>query len=855
MGFWNRLSGTFKTNSGVEQEIEFHIGQRADDLMAEGHSKTEALLQARREFGNTSKWREETRDVDIIVTVENWTRDTRQSLRGLRQRPLFALTAIGSLAIGIGAIASLFAIADAVVWKPVALPNEGQLYVLEEAKRGSPTGSNGPRLLDWQKLNNIVSATGTYSESVVWRGPNGNQSVHCLRTYTGLMATAQTPVAIGRGFTKEEEAGEPVALVTNAFWRKHFNSEPITNRSITLSGTAYQLIGVLDASVGYPDGVDFWIPAEAGLQKGPRAAGYLSILLRLRPGVSIQQVTAEVALTATRLGLAYPATDTSLTATLTPIHERVSRESRTALFALLAVVGCVLAMICVNIAALLLTRGTERERESSLRSALGATPTSLIRLYLIEAILLALGGGALGVFLALVGVRFLKHILPGQLPRLADAQVDARVLGFALFISVIAALAAGLVPAWIATRRTALHESARGISARADRKRIRTIFVVAEIALSVLLVTTGVRLGQAFLELSSRPFTFRTDDILTVTVPFTWTEDTNRLHAFSSLAIERFSNLPGVTQVGLVDQLPFLGGSQSGDIRIQGDTRAEPHPSGQRVASTEYFKTLSVPLLEGRMFDSIAERLEVVVNETFAKRYLTDGRPATAHFVSFDKAGKKEQWFQVVGVVADLPQNPTQQKADPDVFRLYSKSFWPYLNFTLRTTEPVSVLAPLIREEVAKLNGTVIVQSIAPLKDRMGESVSDRGVRSALVGASAILALFLMSIGIHGLIAGDVATRWREFGIRLALGATIPSIRMLLIQKIAALALLGIAVGMGAVFFSSNLLEAAFEGLSPVGATTLIVVGTAIASAAGTALLWPLFRIGIIDPSTALRHE
>ncbi len=859
MGFLSRLTGTFKTTSDVQHEIEFHIEQRAAELIADGATRQDALRQARRDFGNSAKWQEETRDADVFVTLENWTRDTRQSLRGLRQRPMFALTAIASLAIGIGAIASLFAVADAVIWKPVALPNEGQLYVLEEAKRGTPNGSNGPRLKDWQQLQSITAATGFYSEAVVWRGPDGNQSAHSLRTYTGLMATAQPPLAMGRGFTKEEEAGAPVALVTNAFWRAHFHSEPITDRTVNLSGYAYRIVGVLDASVGYPGDVDFWIPANADMQNGPRAAGYLGILLRLKPDAAVQQVNAEIALTAMRLTQAFPATDRDLTASITPLREKISRDGRTALFALLAVVSCVLAMICVNIAALLLTRGTEREREATLRSALGATPASLIRLYLIESLLLSLAGATAGIGLAFSGIRFLKHILPGELQRLSDAQLDARVLAFVLLVSILAALAAGLVPACIATRRTALHETSRGVSARADRKRIRTIFVMAEIALSVLLVTTGVRLGQAFLEISQRPLGFRTAQVLTVTVPFAWSDPNQRVHAFSRQALERFATLPGVTQVALVDRFPLLGGTQSGDVRIQGDLTSDPHPSGQRLASPGYFSTLSVPLLEGRMFDANPERFEVVVNQTFAKRYLSDGRPATAHNLAFGPAakpaGKKDEWYQVVGVVADLPPDATQPNATPDVFRLYTHSFWPYLNFTLRTATPTEVLAPLIRDEVARLDGTVIVESIAPLKDRLGESVSGQRVRSALVGASAALALLLMAIGIHGLIAGDVATRWREFGVRLAMGATIPSLRRLLFQKIAVLALVGLTLGTGAVLLTSNLLEAAFQNLAPVSAPTFLVVGLAIALAALSASLWPLYRIGRIEPSTALRHE
>lgn len=854
MSLWSRLRGTFfpaQSDSNVQQELDFHIEQRAGELIAEGHTHAEALRQARLEFGNHSKWREETRDADVFIVLENWLRDTRQTLRGLRRRPIFALTAITSLAIGIGAVASLFSVADAVIWKPIALPHSDDLYDLQESRHGDMTGSNGPRLKDWQTLSSITAATGISGELLVWHGPDGNQSVHVLRTFSGFMATAQPPVIIGRGFTPDEEGGtEPVALITHAFWRTHLSSA--TAQTIQLSGKSYQVVGILDPSVRYPDGFDLWIPAPRGLQNGTRQAAYLDVFLRLKPGVQISEAQAEIKLVSARLSQAYPKTDATLTAWLVPLRDDISRGARSSLFALLAVVGCVLTMICVNIAALLLSRGTERERESSLRSALGASPSSLIRLYLIEAILLALAGGAIGVRLAVTGVDILKRILPTDLPRLADAQVDIRVLTFAVLISLTAALASGLIPAWLASRKTSLHDSARGASVRADRMRIRTVFVVVEIALSVLLITTGFRLAQSFLELSARPTDFRIADVLTVSVPFPWTVDEDRLNSFTARALERFSALPGVTQVGLTDQYPLLGGTQDGDIQIDGATDGDPHRSGLRIASPGYFDVLGVPILEGRMFDSRL-RAEVVVNQTFAKRFLsTDGRPATAHRVTVDKSGK---WYDVVGVIADLPIDPARTAPTPEVFMLYSNNYWPLLNFVLRTSAPPNLLAPLIRDEVAKLDGTVIAKSIVPLQEKLKESTTNSAVRSSLVGAAAVLALLLMAIGIHGLIASDVSARWREFGIRLALGATVPSIRRHLITKIAALAAVGVATGIAAVLLTANLLAASFAGLPPIHIATIASVCAAIAIASLTAILWPLYRIARIHPATALRHE
>jgi ABC-type antimicrobial peptide transport system permease subunit len=277
-----------------------------------------------------------------------------------------------------------------------------------------------------------------------------------------------------------------------------------------------------------------------------------------------------------------------------------------------------------------------------------------------------------------------------------------------------------------------------------------------------------------------------------------------------------------------------------------------PHHTGLRAASSDYFDVLGVPILEGRIFDS-RPRSEVVVNQTFARRFLAaDGRPATRHRVTIDKSGK---WYDVVGVVADLPENPGRPTPTPEIFMLYSNNYWPLLNFALRTTTPARILAPLIREEVSRLDSTVIVKSVMPLEDKLRESTAVSGVRSGLVGTAAMLALLLMAIGIHGLIAGDVTARWREFGVRLALGATVPTIRMLLIRKIGALASIGLVAGIAAVLLTTRLLTSSFAGLPPVRVQTFVAVSSVIGLAAFTAILWPLYRIGRVDPATALRHE
>lgn len=860
MGLWSKLCNTFRPGftGNIAEELEFHLDQRAEELMSDGMTAAEARTQARREFGSVQKWREETRDAGIILTLETWSRDLRIAVRGLARRPFLAVTAIASLALGIGGSTALFSVADAVVFKPLALPDPARLYSLEEFQRSKSKGSNGPRLKDWQTLSSFQAASGYYGETLVWRGPSGNESVHALRTYTGFLAVTMPKLSMGRLFSEPEERGtEPVALMTDSFLRQRFPSGRMPE-AITVSGVLYRIVGVLDASVGYPDDIDLWIPAPAALQQGSRQAGYLDLIARLKPEVSPQQANAEVAAVAQRLAAEYPGTDAGLTALLTPFAERLTRQSKRALYDLLAAANCRLLMICINVAALLLTRGAERERESAIRSALGASAGGLVRLYWTEALILAVAGGILGVVLCLAGVDVFKQLLPQDLPRLVNTAVDWRAIAFALAVSLVSAMTAGLIPAWLAARRTQIREGARGtIGGRASSGQLRMAFAVVEIALSLILVTTAMRLTESFLERSKTPPGLRVAGVVTASVPFPWTVNETRLSQFTTQAIERFTTLPGVTSAGLTDQYPQLGGTQDREVRVAGNEGPAPVHTGFRLASPEYFDIMKIRLLAGRMFAGRKARAhepaEFIANEAFAQRYFAVGRPADGQRIAF--ANEATVWHPIVGVVANVQRDPAHPEGVPELYTYYANDFWPQLNFVLESTSSAATLAPLIRAEVAKLDGSVIVKSVSPLEEKLGTGTRDSRIRSTLVSGLAALALILMSMSIYGLIAGDVSTRWREFGVRLALGATQGHLRLQLMRKTAGIAALGMVGGWLGVWTTSRLLSVSLTELPPLRFTTAAVVCLLIGVTALAAIVAPLRRMSRIDPVFALRQD
>jgi predicted permease len=852
MSIWTRLQGTFSrrdVEARLDDELQFHLDMRAEELVAAGHSEADARAMARRQLGNSTKLREEAREVDMVLWIENWGRDLRQSARSLRKRPVFALTAVASLAIGIGAVTSLFSVMDAVLWKPVALPDEGQLIFLDEYKRGAPVGSNGQRLKDWQTLTSLESATGSYGEMLVWRGPDGPESVDGHRIFTGCVKTLGIRTTLGRTFTPEEERGGAVAILTDGFWRRRFHADPgVLDRTIELDGKAFRVIGVMSPAIGYPEDKDVWLPAEADLQNGSRRAGYLGIVGRLKPGVTFAQAQAEVNTVATRLQADHPETDAGLRASLTGLRERIGKEARTPLLILFGVVASVMLMIAVNLSALLLARAGERRRESSLRAALGATAASLIRLYLAETLMLALAGGLLGLIIALTGVDILKAILPGNLPRLTNATLDWRVFAFAAALSLMVSLIAGLIPSWLAARDSSIKDDGRA-TAGSGGARLRNAFVIGEIALSCLLVTTAVRMAETFSEISQRTQAFQSGQKIAVTVPFSWTSPGERVTSFNKAALERFAAMPGVTQVGLIDRLPFGGGTQDGEIKIQGMNASTVMRSGKRSASSSYFAALGVPLLRGRLFADRAERQEAVVNETFVRRILNHEDPIGRRILF----GKES--YEIVGVAGNILQEPTLTEARPEFF-IYSESGgWPVSNFVIRATAPLSVLAAQIRKEVAAVDPMITITQLTTLDEAVGESARTPRVRSYLIGGFALLALLLAAIGIHGLFAADVATRWKEFGVRLALGGTVPSLRGLLMRRAAWLLAIGCGLGVVAVALTSKVLESAVEGLEPARLTTGFAVAALVLLAALGAIWWPLRRLAKVDPASALRHD
>ena len=815
MGLLDRLAGSLWRRDRVARdladELAFHVEERTRENLAAGMDPDAAAADARRRFGNVPLLQERARDMDVVAWLDGTVRDAGQALRSLRRRPGLVLTTVLTLALGIGATSAIYSVVHAVLLRPLPLPDHAAVVMLREARAGETIGGNAARFRDWQReLTGVRDLAGFYGEATVLTGRGDPERYALLRTFGPVLRLTGADVLLGRGFTAEEERGEgpPVALLSHGLWQRRFGGDPaIVGQSVSLGGTSYTLIGVLAAGPRYPDGQDFVSPAPLGFQEGGRRGGnYFTIIGRLAEGTSLAAAGAEAAAIARRFGERYPDTDGALTATLTPLQEVATAETRGPLLLLLGAVGLVLLIACVNIASLLLARAAERRHEAAIRVALGAGRGSLLRLYLLESGWLALAGGLGGLAVAWAGLPLLLRILPADLPRL----------------------------------------------------------VVVQVALSMVLLVSAALLGRSLYQMRGVATGVAPDGVLVVQIAFPWDTDPARLHGFYRRALEELAALPGVRAVGLADRLPLEGGTQSRPIRLGEPTAARvPLPEDEsipyRAVSEGYFRTMDVPLQAGRMWrDDDAGRLrEVVVNQEFARRYLPEGRAVGAR-ISFDVAPAADEapaWYEVVGVVGDMRVELEQPVQPPEVFLSYRSTYWPLASLTVLAHGDPASLTASVRAAIRRIDPEQIIDGIVPLERQLARASAASQVRTGLVGVFALAALLLSALGLYGVLASEVAQRRHEIGLRMALGAEPRQVLGMTVRHGLAVTGAGLLAGAVGALAAGRLLASSLFGVAAgdplaFGAAALVLLLAALAAS-----YLPARRAARLDPMVALRRE
>lgn len=763
------------------------------------------------------------------------------SIRGLLRRPAFLFTGLATVALGIGVNVAIFSVLDAMLLKPLPVPDADRLMAFVETRNGESTGGNPVRMNEYvEGMKSLAKTGGFYSETVVIRTPEGSQPLPTLRMAGDVVGTFGYRPVIGR----LPAAGEQNAAVLGyRFWERQFGgSRDVLGKTLNTQGGAIEIIGVLGPDASLIEEYDIWTPmmAESERNRTPRTAGFLMVIARLKAGIPLSQANAELATVSAAMRAANPDADKGLSARLEPMGKVFVNEAGKFVYLLACVVFTVLLIACANIAGLLLARNAERTREAAIRAAVGASRWDLLRLYLFESFWLAVPGGLLGLLAGAWSLGILKSCVPADLPRISSVSIDGRAALFAWFLTLFCAVAIGLPPAWQAARL------------KTRPSPLRSVLVVAQIAVSLVLLITAAILVQSLVDAKRRPLGFQQDHVLALEFEFPWDGEPEKLKPFYRQVEQSVRELPGVRAAGLVDRLPLQGGSQGrGYIRIRGRNLEEAQARqsyGFRAVTNGYFSALRIPIVRGHLPDE--KQRETLLNEAFAKRYFGGADPVGVQ-VSFADANREPVWYTVTGVVADVAISAVDNRAISEVFVPFERTFWPSAALVVHMEgDPAQVIAAAKR-----VDPYANVRYAGPLETRLESVWSEPNLMASLLSGLAITALGLVCIGIYGMLAGFVRGRTREFGVRLALGATPGSLTQLSLGHGIRLTAMGRGLGLLSAYVLLPLLSQFILGGQAVNPLMIGVASACMIAAAIGACYGPARRAARLDPAMVLRHD
>ena len=797
--------------------------------------------------------------------------DVRYALRQLRRSPGFTAVAVLTLALGIGANTAIFSIFNATLLRPLPYKDPGRLVILWSTILrwgfSGPGSLTDPDYVQWQQQNQV------FEQIAAFRGQTSNLTGRGIpERLAGSMATASlfpllgVPPELGRVFSAEEQlpGHENVVLLSHGLWARRFGSDPdIVGKPITLDGKSFTVRGVMSARLQFPNEADFWTPM---VLTSDRSNAMDQIIARLKPDVTIERAGQDITLIAHRLN-----PDSSIQLSLAFLNDKAVADIRPALTVLLAAVGLVLLIACANVANLLLSRATARQKEIVMRRVLGASSLRIVRQMLTESVLLAAVGGILGLLLALATRNRMASLVeqsmaqPGAIHRIVAMDVDVWVLAFSLLVSVATGILFGLAPALQISKadaQSSLKVSGTKSASGVRSQQVRSILIVGEFALTLgLLVGAGLLLKSFARLLDVDPgLAAQNVTILNLELPEIRYRTDVQMRAFHSAVLDRISALPGVHAAGSVGYgLPFGEGGIQGDFTLQGQT--EP-PRGitasKLVVSPDYFRALGIPLKEGRAFDQSdtgASQPVVIVSQSFARRFWP-GRSAVGQKINpgFRETG----WCSVVGVVGDVKQEGLANDAPLTIYMPYSQGPTFLLSFmaiAIRTNgAPLSVVNAA-RAQVQSVDPEIPVFGVSSMEKLISKSLSEPRLNSVLLAAFAGLALVLAAVGIYGVIAYSVTQRTHEIGIRMALGAGPHSMTSLMVGKGARLALAGIGLGLVAALALTRLIANFLFGVTATDPATFVGVSLLLALVGLAGCYIPARRAARVDPMVALRYE
>jgi putative ABC transport system permease protein len=811
--------------------------------------------------------------------------DVRYGVRMLMKRPGFTFVAVLALALGIGANTAIFSVVNAVLLRPLPFKEPERLVMVwgSAPQLGFDVlPATAAESLDWREQNKVFDQVAAF-KSWAWTmtGTGGPEQIWGARVNANLFPALGVKPILGRTFLPEEDrvGGNKVVVMGQGLWQRSFGSDPsIIGRTIELSGQSYTVVGIMPQGFKFPGGenmlsglqfspkTEMWEPlALTDKELSERGTHNLAVIARLKAGATFAQAQAEMSSIALHLSEQYPKFNKGIGIKLVPLHEQVVGDVRPALLILLGTVGFVLLIACANVANLLLARAASRSREIAIRTALGASRLRVVRQLLTESVLLALVGGFCGLLLALWGIDALGAFIPENIPRAGEIGVDGRMLGFTLVISLLTGLIFGLAPALQASRsdvNESLKEGARGASAGLGRNRFRSLLVIAEVALALMLLIGAGLLMRSFQRLQQVDPGFDAKNVLAMEIvlpfvaPSNYTKPEQQAEFFHQ-AVERTSALPGVQAAALVSSLPLSGAFESTDLVIEGQP---PPPDGEgpqadyTMVSADYFRAMSIPLMKGRAFterDRKDSPQVLIVNDALAHRYWPGedviGKRLT---IGFEKTPR-----EIVGIVGDVKQTSLDAETPLAVYLPYQQFPYPGMTMVVRTSTDTSSITAAVRREVQTIDRNVPVSNIRSMEQVISTSVSQRRFSMTLLGIFALVALLLSAVGIYGVMAYSVSERLHEIGIRIALGARSRDILKMVLGQGMILTLIGIAVGLIGALALTRLMSSLIYGVTATDPLTFAGVALTLGIVALLACYIPARRATRVDPMEALRDE
>ena len=818
--------------------------------------------------------------------------DIRYGLRQLIQHPGFTIIAILTLALGIGANTAIFSVVNAVLLKPLPFPASNELVAvggIDLNETASPPRLDSmcyPDFFDFRDQNESFANMAVYRDRpIALVDEAGAQSVRGKKVSGEFFDVLGIKPVLGRGFIRADEqpgggAGGFKVVISYGFWQSHFNrAEDVIGRVLMLDGRPFTVIGVMPAGFQYPiqtDSIDLYVTLaedaaspDGGTPYTQQRGGHsLTGIARLKPGVSVAQANAELQTIAAALEKKYPETNTRFSAGLRPLRDELVGDVRTGLYVLFGAVACLLLIANANVANLMLARASVRGKEIALRSALGASRGRIIRQLLTESVLLAAVGGLLGLLIAQWGTEALIAAVPQNIPRVKEIQLDASVLAFTMILSLATGVVFGLVPAWQASHvdlNAALKSGMRGGGGVEGKHRVRNVLVMTEVALALILLICASLLIQSFARLGQVDTGMRTQHLFTASIglPESAYPKPENIVSFFDQLMPRLRSIPGVESVTAVWPLPLSGSLNvsSFDIEERPALEGQQPDSVTRIVGPDYFKTMGIPVRQGRGFeatDQFKSLPVVIVNEEFAKKFFPGQDTVVGKHIkpSWGVGGEKALMRTIVGVIGNVKNRSLATVVTPEIFLSASQVPMDSMSIVARTSvsNPATITSA-VRKELAEVDRNIPLVRVRVFDEYLARALARPRFNAMLLTIFAGTALLLTAIGIYGVMAYSVSQRTNEIGIRIALGAGRSSIFRLVVGQAMTVVAISLVAGVVGAFAATRLLNSLLYGIGATDPVTFIAIMLLVTVVAFLAAWLPARRATRVDPIVALRAE